>query len=303
MKHLKNNYGARLRSAYCPQLRKYLRIPDKVLKVASLTPSITSTIIDLGLKDRLVAYSPWCKLLRYFNYEVPELPVVGTYDRLFTEVIKEVSPDLVLISGGAQEVLINSLESLGIPYYVIRLPEGMDFLNIPIEVGYVLNCLGRAHELLRSYGHELSDLVNKVKELGLVGTKVGIILDIHELVIPGFANHITQLLNFVGYEVINEFIEGSYVWGSKVKKLISEFIEGADVVLIQAPKAVLSSDVIRKYLRIVNGRKSLILPILTLTDYSLRIIKNVKALSKLISEVLNRGGTYLVSTDELLKYY
>ncbi len=289
-----------MRSVYCPQLRKYLEVPNEVFRVASLTPSVTATIIDLGLKDRLVAYSPWCKLLRYFRYEVPELPVVGTYDRIFTNVMKEVSPDLVLISGGAQEVLINSLEDLGIPYYVIRLPEGMDFLNIPVEVGYVLNCLSEAFRLVRRFSYELSELINEVKELGLVGVRVGIVLDIHELVLPGFANHITQLLNFVGYEVTNEFIEGSYVWGPKVKELINEVVKKADVVLIQAPKAELSNDVISKYSSIINRETTLILPILTLTDYSLRIIKNVKALSKIVNKALNYGGVHIVNINELI---
>lgn len=288
-----------MRSVYCPYLRKYLEVPERPSRVATLSPSITATVIDLGLKDLLVGYSPWCRLLKYLGYEVPELPVLGTYDRLITEEVLKASPDLILISGGAQEVLINSLEELRIPYYVVKLPHGMDFLDIPTEVGYVLNATEAAHELLRVCGVELVSTIEYVRELGLVGTKLLTVLDIHELVLPGFANHITQLLNFVGFEVVNSVVRGSYLWGPEAVSTIKGLVREADAVLIQAPKTELSMSDCVKYLDLVGDEvPTAVLPILTLTDYSVRSVRRFRYLVRVIKELISSGGVKVVSYRE-----
>ena len=61
-------------------------------RVISLAPSVTETLIDLGLADRLVAISDYCP-------EVPghaELPRVGGLNNLNVEAVLARRPDLVL---------------------------------------------------------------------------------------------------------------------------------------------------------------------------------------------------------------
>ncbi|MCH2161658.1 MAG: ABC transporter substrate-binding protein, partial [Phycisphaerales bacterium] len=61
------------------------------LRIASLSPAMTTMAIDLGLEDALVGRTPYCRGLSR------EVPVVGSLDEVDAEMLLQVSPDALLV--------------------------------------------------------------------------------------------------------------------------------------------------------------------------------------------------------------
>src|SRR5688572_32419675 len=65
-------------------------------RIVSTSPSITETLFALGLGERIVGVSTFCR----FPADVRNLPQVGTFLRPGTEIIAGLKPDLVFITVG-----------------------------------------------------------------------------------------------------------------------------------------------------------------------------------------------------------
>jgi ABC-type hemin transport system substrate-binding protein len=59
-------------------------------RIASLSPAITATLLELGVGDRVVGRTPWCS-------GVDAAPVVGSMLEIDLERLGAVAPDLVLV--------------------------------------------------------------------------------------------------------------------------------------------------------------------------------------------------------------
>ena len=66
------------------------------MRLVSTSPSITETLFALGLGDRVVGVSSYCR----FPPQVATLPKVGTFLSPDTEVIARLKPDLVFVHTG-----------------------------------------------------------------------------------------------------------------------------------------------------------------------------------------------------------
>src|SRR5579862_2776417 len=83
-------------------------------RIVSTSPSITETLFALGLADRVVGVSTYCR----FPPEVARLPKVGSFLKPDPELIAGLRPDLVVV----QEVgngLDRRLASLRIPFIIV----------------------------------------------------------------------------------------------------------------------------------------------------------------------------------------
>src|SRR5471030_2298260 len=78
-------------------------------RIVSTSPSITETLFALGLGDRVVGVSTYCR----YPEIVKTLPKVGTFLRPDTEVIARLHPDLVIVYAGPHDV-VRQLTALGI---------------------------------------------------------------------------------------------------------------------------------------------------------------------------------------------
>ena len=65
-------------------------------RIVSTSPSITETLFALGLGDRVVGVSTYCR----FPAEVATLPKVGTFLKPDAEMIARLKPDLVFVHAG-----------------------------------------------------------------------------------------------------------------------------------------------------------------------------------------------------------
>ena len=78
-------------------------------RLVSTSPSITETLFALGLGDRVVGVSSFCR----FPAAVIRLPKVGSFLRPDTELIARLRPDLVIVNAGPNDVP-RQLSALGI---------------------------------------------------------------------------------------------------------------------------------------------------------------------------------------------
>lgn len=78
-------------------------------RIVSTSPSITETLFALGLGDRVVGVSTFCR----FPAAVARLPRVGTFLRPQPEIIARLQPDLVFVHAGPNAAA-SHLAALGI---------------------------------------------------------------------------------------------------------------------------------------------------------------------------------------------
>lgn len=83
-------------------------------RIVSTSPSVTETLFALGLGDRVVGVSSYCR----YPAEVAKLPKVGTFLRPNAEAIARLTPDLVFIHTGPNATA-SQLASLGIKTAVV----------------------------------------------------------------------------------------------------------------------------------------------------------------------------------------
>lgn len=69
-------------------------------RIVSTSPSITETVFALGLGDRLVGVSSYCR----YPVAAAKLPKVGSFLRPETELIAQLRPDLVILHAGPNNV-------------------------------------------------------------------------------------------------------------------------------------------------------------------------------------------------------
>ncbi len=79
-----------------PGVRQTGAVPQRVV---SLAPSITETLFALGLGDRVVGVTDFCR----HPPEVAQLPKVGGYLNPSVEAVLRLRPDLVVVPAGAQQ--------------------------------------------------------------------------------------------------------------------------------------------------------------------------------------------------------
>ena len=118
--------------------------PADPCRVVSLAPSITEMVFALGKGDRLKGCTQHCD----FPAEAGPLPRVGSYRHPDMERIAALKPDLCIATrdGNPPDVL-ERLEALGIPVYVVN-PRDLDAVVATItEIGRLLNAGPRGEEL------------------------------------------------------------------------------------------------------------------------------------------------------------
>ncbi len=83
-------------------------------RIVSLAPSITELVCALGLRDRLVGRTPYCR----YPPGIESVPAVGALQDPNFEKIRSLSPDLVLITANSTR-LASGLGELGISYHLV----------------------------------------------------------------------------------------------------------------------------------------------------------------------------------------
>jgi iron complex transport system substrate-binding protein len=120
-------------------------LPERMDRIVSLAPCITEIIFSLNEGERLVGVTEHCN----YPTAAADLPKVGSFIRPDIERIIGLKPDLCFsIREGNPIFLVDKLESLGIPVYIIDPRNIQEILETIQRIGDVMGASTDAADLI-----------------------------------------------------------------------------------------------------------------------------------------------------------
>jgi iron complex transport system substrate-binding protein len=139
-----------------------VRVPQPVLRIVSLAPSLTETVYALGLQDRLVGDTDYCD----YPPDAKNKQKVGGAVNPSLEEIAHLHPDLVLVTRHLNTLdTVHSLDSLGIASYATD-PQTIDeIISSTMKLAEVLGAPAEGATLATDLRGRLDALRQKVGSL------------------------------------------------------------------------------------------------------------------------------------------
>lgn len=165
-------------------------------RIVSTSPSITETLFALGLGDRVVGVSDFCR----FPQEVKRLPKVGTFLKPDAERIAGLRPDLVIVNAVSSD-LDRRLTTLRIPFIVVERGTSKSVFETIRKVGAATGVPDRAEVLVRDLETRLSNvrraaaLQPRRSVILIIGRRAGSLTD---LVAVGRDSYLNDLIGLAG---------------------------------------------------------------------------------------------------------
>lgn len=131
--------------------------PARVVRLVSLSPTLTESVCVLGACDRLVGVD------RFSNWpeSVTKLPHLGGIGSFNVEAVAALRPDLVLVAGDGP--LVKQLERLGVPVLVLSPQRHADVARTLERLARVLGLPpARAQQVWDDIRRELHDLAESL---------------------------------------------------------------------------------------------------------------------------------------------
>jgi len=118
------------------QTGRKVNVPQHPLRVISIAPSVTETLYEMGLGDRLVGDTDYCD----YPAQAKTLPHVGGMLNPNLEMIVALKPDLVLGTDEAnRRETADQLERLGIPLYGVTAHTVDGTIKSLEDLGHILD--------------------------------------------------------------------------------------------------------------------------------------------------------------------
>jgi iron complex transport system substrate-binding protein len=165
-------------------------------RIVSTSPSITETLFALGLGDRVVGVSSYCR----YPAAAARLPKVGSFLRPETEVIARLRPDLVIVHAGPHHVPAQ-LSTLGIASITVDRGTLASVYSSIRAIGAAADAGDRAARLVADLESRLSAVRAEAaqrpskKVLVIVGRQPGTLGD---LVAVGRGSYLNDLVTIAG---------------------------------------------------------------------------------------------------------
>ena len=131
--------------------------PARVVRLVSLSPTLTESVCVLGACDRLVGVD------RFSNWpeSVTKLPHLGSLGSFNVEAVAALRPDLVLMAGDGP--LVKQLARLGVPVLVLSPQRHADVADTLARLARVLGLPpARAQQVWENIRRELHDLAESL---------------------------------------------------------------------------------------------------------------------------------------------
>jgi iron complex transport system substrate-binding protein len=165
-------------------------------RIVSTSPSITETLFALGLGDRVVGVSTYCR----FPPQVAKLPKVGSFLKPDPELIAGLRPDLVIVHEVGNG-LDRRLGSLRIPFIVVDRGTLASVYSSMRQIATAAGVPERAETLIgdvqRRLGavHRAGAARPKRRVLFIIGRRPGMLAD---LIAIGPGSYINELIQVAG---------------------------------------------------------------------------------------------------------
>jgi iron complex transport system substrate-binding protein len=165
-------------------------------RIVSTSPSITETLFALGLGDRVVGVSTYCR----FPREVAKLPKVGSFLKPDAELIAGLRPDLVVVHEVGNG-LDRRLASLRIPFIVVERGSLASTYSSMREIAAAAGVSERAETLVADVQRRLDEIRRsgaarpKRRVLFIIGRRPGMLAD---LIAIGPGSYVNELIEIAG---------------------------------------------------------------------------------------------------------
>jgi iron complex transport system substrate-binding protein len=165
-------------------------------RIVSTSPSITETLFALGLGDRVVAVSRYCR----YPAEAAARPKVGTFLQPDVELIARLRPDLTIVHPGPNG-LDRRLSVLKIPFVTVERGSLSSVFSSIRTIGAAAGIPDRAAALVATLEARLDRVRRAVagrrpqKVLLIVGRRPGTLTD---LVAVGRSSYLSDLATIAG---------------------------------------------------------------------------------------------------------
>jgi iron complex transport system substrate-binding protein len=165
-------------------------------RIVSTSPSITETLFALGLGDRVVGVSTYCR----FPAEVAKLPTVGTFLKPDAELIAGLRPDLVVVHEVSNGI-DRKLASLHIPFAIVERGTLAGVFSSIRQIGRAAGVPDRAQTLVADIERRLAAVrragaaAPHPRVLFIIGRSPGVLAD---LVAVGPGSYLSELIEIAG---------------------------------------------------------------------------------------------------------
>lgn len=178
-------------------------------RIVSTSPSITETLFALGLGDRVVGVSTYCR----FPPEVARLPKVGAFLSPDAELIARLKPDLVFVHTGPNSTA-TQLAALGIAITVVDRGSLPSVFSTTRQIATAAGAPDRADDLVARITQRLDRVKAAVagrpprSVLIIVGRQTGTLSDIVAVGRASYLNDVAAIAG--GVNVLAENVKPDY---------------------------------------------------------------------------------------------
>ncbi len=166
-------------------------------RIISLAPNITEILYGLGLDEEIVGVTIHCN----FPQKVKEKPKVGSYINIDFERVVSLKPELIIATAaGNTKDMVERLEKLGFPTYVIFPKKIQDIMKSVLNIGHIVNREREAHLIVQTMQNRLKKILELTR--GLSRPKVFLQIGEAPLVTVGKGSFGDDLINLSGGENI-----------------------------------------------------------------------------------------------------
>ena len=187
------------------QTGRRVNVPDHPRRLLSVAPSITETLYDLGLGDRLVGDTDYCDN----PPQARALPHVGAMLNPSLEKIVALKPDLVLGTDEAnRRETADQLDALGIPLYGVTAHTVDGAMQSLEDLGHVLEWDQPTHKLVSSLRDRVMAVDRKVQ--GQPQPKVLFVVWYRPLITAGSQTFIFDVIRRAGGVLVSDDLKGEW---------------------------------------------------------------------------------------------
>lgn len=129
-------------------------IEEEPDKIASLSPSCTEILYELGLGDKIIGVSTWCT----YPEETKDVEQIGDTFSVNIEKLIEMETDLVFVSGHAGADAVSALDQAGIAVYTTSTVTLDDIYNNIAVMGAMTNTADKANAIVSDMKAEAEGL-------------------------------------------------------------------------------------------------------------------------------------------------
>ena len=177
------------------------------LRVVSLSPSITETIVKLGGAALLVGRSSACD----YPVTVKKIPICGDYKGPMLEKLARLKPDIVVSAMFNDKGVIGNIERLGIKFYLLPAKNLSDYPLTVKKLGEILNLKSAANAEMSRFSAKLRAFRIATKKIPLAARPTVLLLIYDRpLMSAGKKSFINELITIAGGRNIAAKIDRSY---------------------------------------------------------------------------------------------